>query len=769
MRVLLAIFSMIAMAAIVYVITLFQPNPHVDIVAEKSSEELQAMTEESYDLQYRFLDALKYRKPTDDDLKILQRAYDLQKQYLEARYYDDGEGAKRLRELRSLYSNYSAERLNEQGAIYEGEALVLFNDLKYSEAIPLFKKATELQRTINEKFYDSKYASEGRVIRLVQMTRECSARSLGDESKTWEEKAEQALLNGNKEEAVKAYKQAIDLQEKINNDMELKNTSRRSYYRLDTLITSYRSLTTESSIEEGTSNAKNLLDESIAFEDKFKAAVASGKMDEQALKYLKDAVDTQEKYVAAINYRDLKAMQRLRDLRQSYQGYVAEPLYHQSLEQEERALIAMDRRNYADASAYIQEAINLQDKINNNYSLSQRNDRSRSLKLNRLQSRIRQMEDIDAIESFEMNAALAMEKEDWAAASAAYKKAYLLQESINNQRMLSTGNENVERSRFLQRGMVTADSAGLHFSIIAMLKEGQGLQEKKQFSEAAQCFEKALKMQRDLNAGYPLSDFASSDKMSEINALFETASGYEAGLVLLKNLDKVETLLKQRKGTDATVLLAELNNGFSVFVEKYPDSIQINEPTKAKIRYLYLVRNNLSALQESVLSNLILLEGNRKMLRTEVTQQLYSDVTGSNPSRNQKDKSQPVENVSYSDAIAFCEKLSWILSQEVRLPTEKEFVLAAGDISDYNPQDVWCLLNAENTVKNVAQKPVNKKGFFDILGNVSEWVYNPDTTVGNIGGNVVEPFSEDMLSFKKQSNNYSSSYLGFRFVVIFSE
>ena len=65
------------------------------------------------------------------------------------------------------------------------------------------------------------------------------------------------------------------------------------------------------------------------------------------------------------------------------------------------------------------------------------------------------------------------------------------------------------------------------------------------------------------------------------------------------------------------------------------------------------------------------------MLRTEVPQALYSLIMGTNPSRNQGDL-RPVDSISWLEAKNFCERLSWILGQPVRLPTENEFRQALG-------------------------------------------------------------------------------------------
>lgn len=84
--------------------------------------------------------------------------------------------------------------------------------------------------------------------------------------------------------------------------------------------------------------------------------------------------------------------------------------------------------------------------------------------------------------------------------------------------------------------------------------------------------------------------------------------------------------------------------------------------------------------------------------KTEVTQELWQAVMGSNPSANKNPK-QAVENVSWDDCQQFLKKLNALCGTNFRLPTEAEWEYAAQSASTYTSLglkdmtagvDEWC-------------------------------------------------------------------------------
>ena len=112
-----------------------------------------------------------------------------------------------------------------------------------------------------------------------------------------------------------------------------------------------------------------------------------------------------------------------------------------------------------------------------------------------------------------------------------------------------------------------------------------------------------------------------------------------------------------------------------------------------------------------------------------VTQSQYQGIMMLNPSDPRwLGSDMPVENVSWNDAVKFCQRLSEKEHRHYRLPTEEEWEYAcrAGSAGPFNgvsqPERMgWYAENSGGAVHPVMEKWPNAWGLFDMHGNVAEW------------------------------------------------
>ncbi len=181
---------------------------------------------------------------------------------------------------------------------------------------------------------------------------------------------------------------------------------------------------------------------------------------------------------------------------------------------------------------------------------------------------------------------------------------------------------------------------------------------------------------------------------------------------------------------------------------------------------------------------------------TQVTQGLYEMIMEDNPSK-QKAKTKPATNVSWYDALTFCNKLSDLCGFDryyeiaankdikmhknangFRLPTETEWGYASTSHGkpyyDFYENDFhkhYRNFDTRGKLHSVKKGYIaNDWGFYDLLGNVEEWcVVSPPSsdlipydTEQVTKGNGFNNYYHHFYSRQKRNPNSYYEYVGFR-------
>jgi len=143
----------------------------------------------------------------------------------------------------------------------------------------------------------------------------------------------------------------------------------------------------------------------------------------------------------------------------------------------------------------------------------------------------------------------------------------------------------------------------------------------------------------------------------------------------------------------------------------------------------------------------------------EVTQGEWSAVMGSAPSNFKGNNRLPVEQVSWGDAMAFCQKLTETERSAGRLPegyvytlpteAQWEYACRAGSTAAYAGDldaMAWYDGNSGYKTHPAGSKLANAWGFHDMHGNVSEWC--SDWYGDYAAGSITDPTGPSQGSFR---------------------
>ena len=516
--------------------------------------------------------------------------------------------------------------------------------------------------------------------------------------------------------------------------------------------------------------SSQLLKESEELEAEFEKSASAGIVSAPEVDKLRKAIRLQEIYIekARATSSDRAPMNRLTRLRTRLHNVEAEPLSRLVADFEKNARSAEESGDSEAADRFYRQAYDIQDKINRGYWLSDFKSVTKVVEIDKAIKNLQVRPMYEESLAAEQRAKEAVSKSDWKAAVAEYEKAVQISRDISL-KFPTSGYNDYMRIQRMRGELDSLKSSDLKVEIEKLLGEADGLQKKGEFAAASDRYAMAAVRQKDINQLFPRSIHASEERLSEYSNLStEAKSRIYAAEVSAIDREFTEAV-RSSDIAKASDLSSNLVARVEQFRKDFPRNSDITSEDLIRVRYLNFTIRQIADIQKLVKSALLPVgSGGKKMLKTEVTQKLYSLVMQENPSRNQSSEDNPVESVTYQEAMTFCQRLGWILGMKVSLPTEAEFVDAVGNLRYADIDAIsWNGSNSGGSIHPVAAKKANDKGFFDLLGNVGEFVLGVEEGSARVlgGGAQTSADAISVLPRAMADANQRNRMTGFRITV----
>jgi hypothetical protein len=489
-----------------------------------------------------------------------------------------------------------------------------------------------------------------------------------------------------------------------------------------------------------------------------------------ALALLEEAV-VRQREIAQRPQAGQAEQRKLRTLEQERDTALAVVMSPQVRELLERGKEAHAQGELVAAEAAWREALRLQQQVNRSGADTGKKNFVREGRLEQLLQELAAEPLAEEVAAARLAAEEAQEAGQWADALTALTTAREVQMRLNAE---------YARSRFadlrtldeIERAMESLDASDIAAAVDDYEAEGDAALAQEDFAAAVTAYEAARQAQLRLNREFSRSRFLSSPRVEQLEIKRQTTSSLPLLRGIREDVQAIDALLRRREvGLAAeriTTTAAQLEEVFA----QLGKSEALDAGLRLKLGYLATQVERLGEIQDTVYERVRPLPGvaERRLLNSEFAQSLYLQVMRVNPSRH-AGRAFPVDSVNWRDAMTCCERLSWILGRPVRLPTADEFRIAVGD-----PYEVALMEypEGENPAASAAMAVLepNAAGYFDLLGNVAEWLQpgvGQSDDAAQVGGGSYLDAPEVLRTVPVEAvpRTERARHIGFRVVVEF--
>jgi len=500
-------------------------------------------------------------------------------------------------------------------------------------------------------------------------------------------------------------------------------------------------------------------------EKAYHAGAEANPPDPNATTALEQAVQKQRQLLDLLATKDDRPAVRLSDLEAQLDVARAEDAINRIDRLAYEGQQLLDAGNLAEAGPKFREALRLQHEVNSGHAptlyknTAREGELDQSLAVAETEPLHQEMEDLLA------TAHADEASHQPAAARANLVKARNLQSRINREHPTSPY-ANAAGGETINAEIETLAAEDLRNQSESAEQAGDLASAAGRAPEAADDYGLARDRQLEINDKFKHSQFVSALRVEALEIKRQTSASVLTAELLAGQDRAITDQLRLRQPAAAVEKIADAARTMDKLTSSFPKSTRLDPALKTRLDYLAAHTSKLVEVQRQVYDGLRPVPGveGRLMLRTEVTQALYVQVTDESPSRH-LGPSLPVDSVNWFDAQVFCRRLSWMLGLPVRLPDVSEFHAALGP--DGGPS-LWSHENSGDTTQPVGRQPPNAAGFCDLLGNVAEWLA-ADDVAGDApvaGGSYLNPLAELLrVPLEPHPKNDRARHIGFRILV----
>lgn len=481
---------------------------------------------------------------------------------------------------------------------------------------------------------------------------------------------------------------------------------------------------------------------------------------------LDDAVKALEQY-NEIEPSDNEQAQRLEEMHRRQHAIHAEML--RAIAKQAEASAQEDSTAEGEVAQFeLSKALEAEREIDQKWYFSGLVDKG---KITQLETRIRR---IKALPIWQKTRALELQAEGFFKEKKLNEAEDCLKEAMRlevefNEKYRDVLNTEFNRQEKLNGRYETIRSYPLQIIVENIEKDASASEGLNDWKKATSQWEEAASQVGRIINDYPASAFADRKHVTDLIKRRNCARAHPEIETIQKEMIGMRQMLQglqvDAAVTKARALLARMN---SVEMNN-PGALPADSPMVQEVDYLSKHVGTLQVLLPALDRLMLPIPGSSscRMLKHEVAQSFYSLVVGKNPSAVVRGTS-PVESVTYDDAAQFCKQLSWITGKTVRLPKLAEVMAAAGDLSTAPARGkAWTFDSTDGlTVMEVATSQPNATGFYDIIGNVEEWIGSEaESSVATVVGGNVNWVPTAGLPQRQTQKKERSRTLGFRFVI----